>query len=237
MTVACRLDEATSIVRPLGRSMKLAAMSMGQLSHLFASLSLEHLQTAPIASTSIEECCALLNESRPALLRRLQRDGVAKLADRQKIANALARHNKLIKGEPSTAAAALPTAAEALAAATSLLQNNSEHLDFLDANDSTSGAAALLRTLPRRRLVRGLEAAGLPPRLCSRLEDALTYEHVRIAFYSPQLCERGTESLYSTMPTFARAIWAARRLSCTMARLRTITARRLSASQDGLASV
>ena len=64
------------------------------LSDLLANLSLSPLSTEPIASESLESLSAILSDSRPALLQKLARGGVSKLAERQKLANELARWRK-----------------------------------------------------------------------------------------------------------------------------------------------
>ena len=67
------------------------------LSSIFAELSLSHLSTEPVAAESIESLISELTDdwsSRPALLRRLARGGVSKLAERQKLANQLSRLRK-----------------------------------------------------------------------------------------------------------------------------------------------
>ena len=72
-------------------------VASASLSSILADLSLSHLSTEPVAAESIESLIAELTDdwsSRPALLRRLARGGVSKLAERQKLANQLSRMRK-----------------------------------------------------------------------------------------------------------------------------------------------
>ena len=61
----------------------------------------------------------------------------------------------------------------------------------MDADEEVARSA--LSGLPPEKAVATLEALGLAPSVAALVPDALTHSSVRMAFYSNQLCERGTE--------------------------------------------
>ena len=62
-----------------------------------------------------------------------------------------------------------------------------------DAAQGSDEAKAALSALPPEQLITTLEALGMAPALAALVPDALAHSSVRMAFYSNQLCERGTE--------------------------------------------
>ena len=147
-----------------------------------------------------------LLEDRPALLRRLQRRAlVSKLSDRQLIANALARAAKAGLVAPRRTALPLahvaalrPTAGIALqrliAEARAGRADSTTALLTGFMADGDEAADGLLARLPPATLCRILEDLdAMPPMHIRLLCDAIELGSPRVAFWTTQMSERGTE--------------------------------------------
>ena len=174
------------------------------------------MQTAPAGLSCFDAAelamCAALVDDRPALLRRLQRrHKIARLSDRQKIANALCREAKAgtLPSPPSSSLPLdVPSVKAAAGAALIELQrrarddgdallrsaglSDAEMANFLGSEDLSGDS--LLAALSPATVYSVLEATdAVPPAHARLLRDALELGGPRIAFWSQSMTERGTE--------------------------------------------
>ncbi|KAL1522917.1 hypothetical protein AB1Y20_017882 [Prymnesium parvum] len=139
-----------------------------------------------------------LRADRPALLRRLRRLGVARLAHRQKLAGAFATVcPPPVRGAPKEEDI---SAAEALARVGRLLLPRDPPAEAAEAAADAVGYAA---REGEAAFELALQALGVPHQQATRARDAAMLRHVRLAFYASQLCERGTEVALYDYAVFA----------------------------------
>ena len=203
-TIGARL--AASTPSSTSASAPAPATVLGVLSDALTPPSMSLVQRAVDESvTTPESLLALLQQDRPAFIRLIQRLGVAQLGERQRAANALAKALREARLEQQPCASLgiqAPPAAEVLQRAlqmfreaaaagniraTALLQGCSR------CDDDGALRAHLLATAPAASLIAALEGFGMVPAHAKLVPDAIAHATLHVAFWSNQLCERGTE--------------------------------------------
>ena len=177
-----------------------------ELSTLLGEASIEASNVEALKDESLQTWLEL---SRTELLSRLHRIGIKPLAQRQRLANALARavregrctgsHDQT----PSTAASAramAPAAIERLSMALMACSDEASrqamlHKLGLSEADATllSAADGQLEAMPWPRLARALAGEYMAARDAALLPDAMRFASVRLGFYAPRLGSLGSE--------------------------------------------
>ena len=203
MTLAADSSLATTASADSSDSWLVTLCKEAKLSEASAALLLA-------AEIDLSEWLALLGDARPAFLKQLQQLGVAKLSERQGIANVLAKLKREARLPEASAQQAAVTqerlARERLAKLwarpeppppiAEMERDAAERLRSIPAYADSSALddTALIRSIPADERLAALIDAGVPEAHAALLLDALPVRGLRVGFYSNQLCERGTET-------------------------------------------